>query len=170
MEISELYIHEVGTLKELKEKSDALQTRPAAPKERLQPRGVALYVFILQEFLSPVNTASKVVDENDEPKVDNNGNFDPDDANIYHQEARVLRQALYEDDDSPRMAWGKEHPFRYDEGKSVEKNIAEAEKLAQEYLDTFGETIDIDTPERQRALYGDGAKKKICRLAIRKSD
>lgn len=61
-----LYIHEVGTLKELKEKSDALQTRPTAPKERLQPRGVALYTFILQKFLSPVNTASKIVDENGE--------------------------------------------------------------------------------------------------------
>ena len=65
------------------------------------------------------------------------------------------------------MEWIAAHPFRYDDAKSVEENIRDAEALAQEYLDAFGTTDQINTPERQELrrkiadeLYGEGAAKK----------
>ena len=47
------------------------------------------------------------------------------------------------------MAWIESHPFKYDDSLSVEKNIERAEKLAKEYMDKFGSTDQINTPERQ---------------------
>lgn len=65
------------------------------------------------------------------------------------------------------MRWIAEHPFKYDESRTMDENIQRAERLAQEYLDTFGTTDQIDTPARQQLrkqiadkLYGKGAKKK----------
>lgn len=65
------------------------------------------------------------------------------------------------------MEWIAAHPFRYDDAKSMEENIRDAEALAQEYLDAFGTTDQINTPERQELrrkiadkLYGEGAAKK----------
>ena len=63
--------------------------------------------------------------------------------------------------------WIAQHPFTYDDSKTVDENIADAEKLTKEFLDKFGETDQINTPERQRLrkniadeLYGEGAKTK----------
>ena len=63
--------------------------------------------------------------------------------------------------------WIARHPFTYDDSKTLDENIADAEKLTKEFLDTFGETDRINTPERQRLrkkiadeLYGEGAKTK----------
>jgi hypothetical protein len=65
------------------------------------------------------------------------------------------------------MRWIAEHPFKYDESRTMDENIQRAERLAQEYLDTFGTTDQINTPARQQLrkqiadkLYGNGAKKK----------
>ena len=65
------------------------------------------------------------------------------------------------------MEWIAAHRFQYDESKSMEENIQRAESLAQEYLDKFGTTDRINTPERQALrqkiaddLYGNGAAKK----------
>ena len=63
--------------------------------------------------------------------------------------------------------WIAQHPFAYDDSKTMDENIAAAKKLAKEFLDKFGETDQINTPERQRLrkniadeLYGEGAKTK----------
>ena len=65
------------------------------------------------------------------------------------------------------MRWIAEHPFKYDESRTMDENIQRAESLAQEYLDTFGTTDQINTPARQELrreiadkLYGKGAAKK----------
>ena len=65
------------------------------------------------------------------------------------------------------MRWIAAHPFKYDESQTMDENIQRAERLAQEYLDTFGTTDQINTPARQQLrkqiadkLYGKGAKKK----------
>ena len=65
------------------------------------------------------------------------------------------------------MRWIAEHPFKYDESQTMDENIQRAESLAQEYLDTFGTTDQINTPARQELrreiadkLYGKGAAKK----------
>ena len=62
------------------------------------------------------------------------------------------------------MRWIAEHPFKYDESRTMDENIQRAESLAQEYLDTFGTTDQINTPARQELrreiadkLYGKGA-------------
>ena len=63
--------------------------------------------------------------------------------------------------------WIAAHPFRYDKEKSVEENSAEATRIAQAYRKNFGETCEINTPERIslrrriiEELYGNGAEKK----------
>ena len=63
--------------------------------------------------------------------------------------------------------WMAKHRFAYDDSKTVDENVADAEKLTKEFLDKFGETDKINTPQRQRlrkniadALYGKGAKTK----------
>ncbi|MGN8831191.1 MuF-C-terminal domain-containing protein [Selenomonas montiformis] len=63
--------------------------------------------------------------------------------------------------------WIAAHPFRYDKAKSVEENSAEATRIAQAYRKKFGETCEINTPERIalrrriiEELYGNGAEKK----------
>ncbi len=63
--------------------------------------------------------------------------------------------------------WIKSHQFVYDDTLSVDENIAIAERLAQTYIDKFGTTDKINTPERQALrhqitdeLYGDGARIK----------
>ena len=63
-----------------------------------------------------------------------------------------------------KLNWIEKHRFSYDENKSVEENISAAEKIAQEYLDKFGITATINTPERIALrrkiiedLYGNGA-------------
>ncbi len=72
-----------------------------------------------------------------------------------------------EENSDGHMAWIAAHPFHYDDAKSMEENIRDAEALAQEYLDAFGTTDQINTPERQELrrkiadkLYGEGAAKK----------
>ena len=65
------------------------------------------------------------------------------------------------------MRWIDEHPFTYDNEKTVEENAAIAQQLAKDFLAKFGETTQINTPARIalrrriiEELYGDGAKKK----------
>ena len=65
------------------------------------------------------------------------------------------------------MKWIAEHPFTYDDAQSMDENIARAERLSKEYIDTFGTTDQINTSARQSLrreiadkLYGDGAAKK----------
>ena len=69
--------------------------------------------------------------------------------------------------DNKSMKWIAEHPFAYDDSQSMDENIARAERLSKEYIDTFGTTDQINTPARQKLrreiadkLYGDGAAKK----------
>ena len=63
--------------------------------------------------------------------------------------------------------WIANHQFAYDDSKTIDENVADAGKLAKEFLDKFGETDKINTPQRQRIrkniadeLYGKGAKIK----------
>lgn len=85
----------------------------------------------------------------------------------YFKKAKQAREKSAQNPDDGHMEWIRNNPFRYDESKSIDENIAIAEKMAQEYLDKYGETDKIDTPERQelrlrvaKELYGDGATKK----------
>ena len=81
-----VYLHEVTDAEGIanvlqkhgKKISDTLKAqRPAAEADAEHMRGIALYAYILNEFINPVN-ASKVVDENGEPKV------------MYHQTANTF--------------------------------------------------------------------------------
>lgn len=85
----------------------------------------------------------------------------------YFKKAKQAREKSAQNPDDGHMEWIRNNPFRYDESKSIDENIAIAEKMAQEYLDKYGETDKIDTPERQELrlrvaneLYGEGAKRK----------
>ena len=92
---------------------------------------------------------------------------------VGHEGARIilhdkspLPDVKYSQSDKA-MRWIAAHPFKYDESRTMDENIRQAESLAQEYLDTFGTTDRINTPARQQLrreiadkLYGKGAKKK----------
>ena len=72
-----------------------------------------------------------------------------------------------QEDTDGHMEWIRQNPFVYDNSKSVDENLARAEKMAKEYMQTYGETSKIDTPERKELrqniideLYGDGAERK----------
>lgn len=77
------------------------------------------------------------------------------------------REPARKEDTDGHMEWIRQNPFVYDNSKSVDENLARAEKMAQEYMDKYGETYHINTSERQeirrdiiKNLYGDGAKNK----------
>lgn len=61
-----LYVHEVATEKEIKEKSNSLLTRGVPTEGNRTPRGIALYTFILQEYLTSVNTENPKIDRFDQ--------------------------------------------------------------------------------------------------------
>lgn len=65
-----------------------------------------------------------------------------------------------------RMEWIKEHPFQYDDSKSLQENTDRAQTLIGEYEKLFGFTYEVNTPERIRfrenairRLYEDAQKK-----------
>ena len=87
-------------------------------------------------------------------------------AHIILHDKSPLPDVKYSQSDKS-MRWIAAHPFKYDESQTMDGNIQRAESLAQEYLDTFGTTDQINTPARQQLrkqiadkLYGNGAKKK----------
>ena len=87
-------------------------------------------------------------------------------ARIILHDKSPLPDVKYSQSDKS-MRWIAAHPFKYDESQTMDGNIQRAESLAQEYLDTFGTTDQINTPARQELrkqiadkLYGKGAKKK----------
>lgn len=87
-------------------------------------------------------------------------------ARIILHDKSPLPDVKYSQSDKS-MRWIATHPFKYDESQTMDENIQRAESLAQEYLDTFGTTDQINTPARQKLrreiadkLYGKGAKKK----------
>ncbi len=90
------------------------------------------------------------------------------------EENRQENKTVLTSDDLPRkigenpLTWIEQNKFKYDETKSVEENMAAAERLVQEYLDKFGITANINTPERIamrrqiiEELYGNGAQKNF---------
>ena len=89
-----------------------------------------------------------------------------DGARITLRGGKPLPAVKYSQTDKS-MKWIAEHPFTYDDAQSMDENIARAERLSKEYIDTFGTTDQINTPARQKLrreiadkLYGDGAAKK----------
>ena len=89
-----------------------------------------------------------------------------DGARITLRGGKPLPAVKYSQTDKS-MKWIAEHPFAYDDSQSMDENIARAERLSKEYIDTFGTTDQINTPARQKLrreiadkLYGDGAAKK----------
>ena len=89
-----------------------------------------------------------------------------DGARITLRDGKPLPAVKYSQTDKS-MKWIAEHPFTYDDAQSMDENIARAERLSKEYIDTFGTTDQINTPARQKLrreiadkLYGDGAAKK----------
>ena len=87
-------------------------------------------------------------------------------ARIILHDKSPLPDVKYSQSDKS-MRWIAAHPFKYDESQTMDENIQRAESLAQEYIDTFGTTNQINTPARQELrreiadkLYGKGAKKK----------
>ena len=89
-----------------------------------------------------------------------------DGARITLRDGKALPVVKYSQTDKS-MKWIAEHPFTYDDSQSMDENIARAERLSKEYIDTFGTTDQINTPARQKLrremadkLYGDGAAKK----------
>ena len=93
-----------------------------------------------------------------------------DGARITLRDGKPLPAVKYSQTDKS-MKWIAEHPFTYDDSQSMDENIARAERLSKEYIDTFGTTDQINTPARQKLrreiadkLYGDGAAKKEGRV------
>lgn len=89
-----------------------------------------------------------------------------DGARITLRDGKPLPAVKYSQTDKS-MKWIAEHPFTYDDAQSMDENIARAERLSKEYIDTFGTTDQINTSARQSLrreiadkLYGDGAAKK----------
>lgn len=89
-----------------------------------------------------------------------------DGARITLGDGKPLPAVKYSQTDKS-MKWIAEHPFTYDDAQSMDENIARAERLSKEYIDTFGTTDQINTSARQSLrreiadkLYGDGAAKK----------
>ena len=89
-----------------------------------------------------------------------------DGARITLRDGKPLPAVKYSQTDKS-MKWIAEHTFTYDDAQSMDENIARAERLSKEYIDTFGTTDQINTPARQKLrreiadkLYGDGAAKK----------
>ena len=89
-----------------------------------------------------------------------------DGARITLRDGKPLPAVKYSQTDKS-MKWIAEHPFTYDDAQSMDDNIARAERLSKEYIDTFGTTDQINTSARQSLrreiadkLYGDGAAKK----------
>ena len=108
---------------------------------------------ILEENTPIPNAASEATNEGGEKKA--------------REDYRSGKLSARQEDTDGHMEWIRQNPFVYDNSKSVEENLARAEKMAQEYMDRYGETYHINTTERQeirrdiiKKLYGDGAKNK----------
>ena len=69
---------------------------------------------------------------------------------------------------SDAVKWIESHPFKYDKSKSVDENIARGEAYLKTYIDKFGTTDQIDTPERQ-ALREQKAKHGLLLAFLRRA-
>ena len=123
----------------------------------------------LKEYSSIKKSVDLLVSQKNESKISSTEALEKIKSLYYkvtenHQEDKTFDA---KDIETERTKWIKEKSFKYDDSKSVEENIQRAEKLAQEYLDKFGITTNINNHERIslrrqiiEELYGNGAQKK----------